>query len=691
LGVLYKDTGNDTFSQDALTESAKRRVPSEFDETTNLVLKNLSKQRPTPFAEQEELWTNASPNRALVDQVEGVPASHRQMNGLEPVQELDEVVAPKIGVNEVEDEMGVPRGFIAFVKYGLVKYRLSVQSMISASGTIASRFSSRRSSRKLSVDLSPPQDSDPFFYSPYISNSAQPQLAQNNLIRWKEGRQETDLFLELRLAGATDNDVAVRLRQLLQGCGPRARSVVNERNSRREIPLEVALSLGNVPACEVLLQFGADVRSRTSDGKSLSEFGRIAQGNTSHSPTYIAIGACRNRILEHPREGEGKKRPWKTEKTERNADISSTAEQDLERASHNTASGFSSTSAGPPSSQHVEHRSRSGGSLSSTSVNHNSTHFYTSNPLSRSGPVSKTDLSSQVIAGYQPSMSSRPSISSHRAPTPDVSNLVNYYNSVSQHQPQQTPQITYSPEGQRPPTQLWNSCFGPEWPTGLPALTPLGGGPATLDMSPGFDNNTGRFGLLLDGRMASILPSGGNMAPSAAVRSPTYAPLINTSHRAGGFFEMIGPGQFQAQNTPSWSSQLNGLSSTNPLSLESVEASYSHTSDAAILNSLEFQNVQQPSFGGVDHEMNTQPPIPPLPSATYEPYGNQINSYNMQATAPIDIWAASSRLPSSLQQNNSTMSTQLPDTFRAEFEELGSLSLLSPDFVPGWNYQSSFS
>jgi hypothetical protein len=667
--IPYEANGNDKFPQDPPTESAKRRVPSEFDETTNSISRKFSKQRPTPLTEQEESWTNAIPRHAPVDQVEGEPTSHRQISGLEPVQELDEVVTPETRVNQVEDEMGVPRGFIAFVKYGLTKSRLSVQSMISASGTIASRFSSRRSSRKLSVDLSPPQGSDPNFHSPHMSNSTGPQLARNSPVGLKEGRQETDLFLELRLAGASDEQVAARLRQLLKGCGAKAQSVVNVRNNRREIPLEVALSLGNVPACEVLLEFGADVWSRTSDGKSLSEFGRIAQANTSHSPTYIAIGACRNRILGHPREKE-EKQPRKTEMVEIDAGSHPTGDQDLDRANHNAASGFSSAGMAPPPFRRPGHGRRGGGSLSSTSMNRDSTQSHPNSPIILSRLGSKTDLSSQVTAGYQPGMSSRPLLSSQRTQTPDVSNLVDFFNSVSQHQPRKVPQMTQSPEGNR---------------------TSLGGGSATLDMSSGFGVSRGHCELLPDGRMAFIMPSNGNTEALATVPSATYAPLANTSRRAGGFFQMIAPLQFQFQNAPGWPSQLNGWSSTNSLAPDPVQTSYSHTSDAAFLNNLEFQNAQLSSFGDAVPGMNTQLPIPPGPSATYEPQGNQVYSNNWEAIAPTDLLDDPSfHLASSLQQNGPTMNPRVSDTFGAELEALQSEDPFAANFVPDWDYRSRF-
>jgi hypothetical protein len=491
----------------------------------------------------------------------------------------------------------------------------------------------------------------------------------------------------LRLAGAPDKEVAARLRQLLKGCGAKAQSVVNARNSRREIPLEVALSLGNVPACEVLLEFGADVRSRTSDGKSLSEFGRIALSNTSHTPTYIAIGACRNKILGHSREGEEKKQPRKTENIKMNPDSHSTGDQDLERANDITVSGFGSAGTAPPSSQRLGHSRRGGRSLSSTSMNCDSTQPHSNNPMIPSRLGSKTDLSSQVTAGYQPSMSSRPSVSSQRIQTPDVSNLVDFYNSVSQHQPRQVPQMTHSPEGNRPPTQLWNSYFPAEGPTGLPALTSLGGGSATLDMASGFDVSRGHYELLPDGRMAFIMPSDGNMEPLVTVRSATYAPLTNTSRRAGGFFQLITPLQFQAQNAPGWPSQWNGWSSTNSPTPDPVQTSYSHTSDAAFLSNLGFQYAQLSSFEDVVPGMSTQLPIPTGPSSAYEPHGNQVSTNNLEAIAPIDLWDTSSHLPSNFQQSGPPMNPRLSDTFGAELEALQSEDPLTANFVPDWDFR----
>jgi hypothetical protein len=208
-------------------------------------------------------------------------------------------------------------------------------------------------------------------------------------------------------------------------------------------------------------------------------------------------------------------------------------------------------------------------------------------------------------------------------------------------------------------------------------------------MSSGFDVSRGHYELLPDGRIAFILPSDGNMEHLETMRSATYAPPANTSRRAGGFFQMIAPLQFQAQNAPGRPNQLNGWSSTNSLALDPVQTSYSHTSDAAFLNNLEFQNAQLSSFEDVVPGMNTQLPIPPGPSATYEPQGNQVYSNNLEAIAPTDLWDDTSfHPPSSLQQNSPTMNPPLSDTIGAELEALQSEDPLTANFVPGWDYRS---
>jgi hypothetical protein len=149
---------------------------------------------------------------------------------------------------------------------------------------------------------------------------------------------------------------------------------------------------------------------------------------------------------------------------------------------------------------------------------------------------------------------------------------------------------------------------------------------------------------------------------------------------------LITPFQFQAQNAPGWPSQLNGWSSTNSLTPDPVQTSYSHTSDAAFLSNLEFQYAQLSSFEDVVPGMNTQLPIPPRPSATYEPHENQVSSNNLEAIAPIDPWDTSSHLPSNFQRSGPTMNPRLSDTFGAELEALQSEDPLTANFVSDWDF-----
>ena len=229
--------------------SIKRSAPLEFNESLNASSGRALKGRIA--STQEELaWTQKNPHSAPVHECENRSPS-MPTTSLSAVQEKAEPVRKKppkhlSTMSEVEDEMKAPRGLIKFIKYGLTKSRLSVQSMISASGTIRSRFSSRRSSRQSIMASQLQEETNSFHYASYMSERDQllSAIQPPQPVNYEGGRHATSLFLELRLAGASDDHVAARLKELLQDMGStRARSVANTRNTSRETPLEVALAL----------------------------------------------------------------------------------------------------------------------------------------------------------------------------------------------------------------------------------------------------------------------------------------------------------------------------------------------------------------------------------------------------------------------------------------------------------------
>jgi hypothetical protein len=520
-------------SLSAQTTSIKRPAPLEFNESIDASSERVSNGPPIPSVQEELAWTHQNPASGPVRECENrspdtpTPCLPAVQEETEP--EPEKLTARQMTLDEVEDEMKAPRGFINFIKYGLTKSRLSVQSMISASGTIRSRFSSRRSSQQSTMVSDPQEDTHPFCYASYMSIREEPPSIHPPQ-SYEGGRQATSLFLELRLAGATDENVARRLKELLQDIGPaKARKVVNAQNDSGETALEVALALGNVPACEVLLDAGADVYARTSDGKSLSEFGRMAQSEANNNSQYIAIGACRNAILSHSR-------PEKSSK--------------FKKANN------AKTSTEPPAAIQMPI-----GSVIAPTPQGESHTITDENPLSPSAPLVGTspqgvwnfvfdDTTQQQVAfeganldedrstsrSNSASMSmaisaSRfpvpESISSHQTLTPDVPDLLPFFHSASSAQstgwqPQifspSTPGMSHS---LRPNTLLWNSYFTPSLDL-LPLSASLEGSSGTLDISsilgnayssPGIDaskpalgTHSGHFELLPDGRVVHILP-----------------------------------------------------------------------------------------------------------------------------------------------------------------------------------------
>jgi hypothetical protein len=281
----------------------KRSAPSEFNEDINSIQGRSRTGPHIPSTCEDFTWSQGKPAPALVHEAENWNPSISTTSltaieeELEPAQR--ELLNHKRTISEVEDEIEVPRGFINFIKYTLTKSRQSAHSMLSASGTIRSRFSSRVSLPQSNIDTAPPENTGSSLphmsnWNTYISTS---QLGMSYEIE----RQSEILFLELQRPLVSDNSVAAKVLEHLQNLGSaQASSVVNARNPLRETPLEVALALGNVPACEALLEAGADVYARTSTGKCLAEFARIAEKEVKNCTHYAAIGICKNRILDYP-------------------------------------------------------------------------------------------------------------------------------------------------------------------------------------------------------------------------------------------------------------------------------------------------------------------------------------------------------------------------------------------------------
>ncbi|KAE8449085.1 hypothetical protein EG329_008468 [Mollisiaceae sp. DMI_Dod_QoI] len=370
--------GPDGVSQAVTKTSTKRRAPSEFDEVTQTHAQKISKQCSPACTEQELSCLNVHECQTplAIDDAARVGA----ISGLKSVQEEpNEIDESGRTITDVENDMKVPHGFIHWVKYGLTKSRWSAQSVISATGPMPSQFPPGPSSQ---------DESDSFLYG-------------------QTGRPETNLFLELRLAGTPDKHAATRIRQLLEECPPdRARRIVRARNTGQETALEVALALGNVSACEVLLEFGADVKAKTSDGKSLSAFGRAAKKNATTPQQYFAIGTCRNKIRSYTEEGDNRSKPEsQKQKGHFNVDARRRAKTRAQIAA--THSDVTNTMCDVP--QSLDDQSRAG-----------QVGVY-NNQLRESGPA----------VSQESNISHTGAASSQRSSTPGVSGLVNHYNMMS--------------------------------------------------------------------------------------------------------------------------------------------------------------------------------------------------------------------------------------------------------------------
>jgi hypothetical protein len=274
----------------------KRPAPLEFDLAIPTSSRRQSSFRSNPSIGPEETWARS--NEASAWEINTSTAQDLGAGGTHHVDESKSIVKDRsTAIAELEDKMSVPRGFIDFIKNGLTITRASVASALSSSASLRSRWS-RKESRQIQPDLpqtSPEPGRD--YFSQHAASQDQPEHQWTQIAppATTGGRANTHLSWELQLAGATDEEIARRLEALINdGANPNARSADGE------TPLHVALRLGNHPACQVLLDNGADVHVKTLNGKSLSQYGRIAQDQAGDNVSrYLAIKTCRYAIREH--------------------------------------------------------------------------------------------------------------------------------------------------------------------------------------------------------------------------------------------------------------------------------------------------------------------------------------------------------------------------------------------------------
>ncbi|KAH7410913.1 hypothetical protein BKA64DRAFT_704026 [Cadophora sp. MPI-SDFR-AT-0126] len=499
------------------TESSKRPAPVEFDEHINAPLRRGSAGRLITSAQEELSWSQQDSK----SQSHPRPSPMVSATCLTPVQEeAGNITTYTTTVDDVEDEMKVPRGFVDFIKWGLTRSRLSITSMVS----------SAPSSRQSLSDFKSPEDSTPFHYNSYMSSRRQPFSTKQN-VHYQGGRAETSIILELRMAGASDNDVAARLKKLLDDIGTeKALILTNTRNISGETPLEVSLALGNVPACKVLLNAGANVLARTSNGKSLSEFGSKIQKETNNNAQYVAIGTCRNVIFSHanPDKLLNNQTRLASGARGRAAHIDSDHNRSSSAATRNSvlpasAKEFQQGMGQPNQDESAEGNSRecmfevekrniSGTTAATVPLRDLTYNYHTSGPVS-----SQQQSVPELVAFFDGSPAgSHPTAMQPPLPPP--------------------PPHSLTAQESRPNTIIWDSYFINS--SELPALTSLGGGSATLDMSsiavnthqaPGSVSmqapQSGYYELLPDGRMAYIVE------PIKASRGPSNAQEEHFRHR----------------------------------------------------------------------------------------------------------------------------------------------------------------
>ena len=298
--------------QDIIDASA---TPEQAQSPARTFIPDSERKQPSPFEFGLAISTSTrnpifhlNPSKGpenMSAQANEAPASHTKTTMVQELRadghhvvESESVVKERFtALAKIEDEMSVPRGFIDFFKYQLTITRNSVASALSSPGPIRLPWSRKRS-RQIQSDG--PQTSheagvECVSLQPPSGVQAGHQWTQISPPMETDGRANTDLFWELQLAGSTDEEIASRLEALINaGANPNARSFDGE------TPLHVALRLGNLPACQVLLDRGADVHVRTLDGKSFSEYGKIAQNCAgNNSSRYLAIKTCRHAINEY--------------------------------------------------------------------------------------------------------------------------------------------------------------------------------------------------------------------------------------------------------------------------------------------------------------------------------------------------------------------------------------------------------
>ncbi|KUJ20554.1 uncharacterized protein LY89DRAFT_715931 [Mollisia scopiformis] len=608
-GPIGLDSGE--MSPAAQITATKRRVPIDFDEVGEASTQKIPKQHLIASVEGEAFQVRTPSGQTTApDRLSRTGVA----NKLKPVQEhSDEHNETQLSIFEVEDEMGVPHGFIPWV-----------HSVISATGTMVSRLSSRRSSQRLSVETQSPDEPNPLFRDSHMSSSI---LFEN------VGRQDLDLFDELRRDNTTDLDVASRIRHFLgQLSVARARQLVRTRNHRHETALEVALALGNIPACEVLLQFGADVYAKTSNGKSLSAFGRAVGRKDIPTKYYVAIGACRNKIFSKAGEDELKNNP-DLQKAKRVSSINNGAwPKSKARARSTTFPKRANTTHVPPP---------------------------LSSGLARLGSlvgVSRDRLRHSRPNGSRESSRSygRP-VSFQRAPSLAFSD--NFWDRISDPRPIQTDRMNSASQESLQLTQSLHSNFVVERGTPVPTL-------------PDFDPSLGVWELLPDNRMVFVPHSQRTMElpilpnplphqnpPEAEIRQSTIglAQFPNPPAR----IEFRQPSQRNSVNT-----RRHGMI------FDSVAAnSIMEPAAATTLNDV-LQEYHQP-----DAVADTINSLPDSDLAFMNAYDNQ--SYNRQNETTANVWDTLEQIP----PNENPTFMNVPE---AELANLFPEEILDNNFAPGW-------
>lgn len=693
----------DEFSTVVHPTSTKRQAPSEFSESVNGASRALPNDRRTASIEEELAWNQQSSNSGVLHESEKSCSSMQTLH-LPPVQEESETATTsKLTVAEVEDEMKAPRGFIGFIKYGLTKSRLSIQSMVSASGTIRSRFSSRRSSWRSSVPghlEGLPEDSNPFPYASYLSIPDQPPpsvIQPTPPIDYQGGRRSTSLFFELRLAGATDNEVARRLKILLQDLGlTKAGNLTRIRNNSGETALEVALGLGNLPACRVLLDFGADVYARTSNGKSLSEFGRTAQSQANSNTLYIAIGACRNAILSHSQPRKRGKKAGKPDKGNPVPDGDTRPEENGQPGEEIGGQDYGTAAGTAPSNPHHQgdnDQTQIRPSSSNGSLNPLSAGTYLIGDESGANPT----LTPRIASRQSNSVASLPL--SQQSATPGVPDLIAFFNSVGAaglpNQPSRNLRTTanLSP---RPSTTLWNSYFdGSQDPS---PLTLHFGGPTAPNMLSGARSGFVRSGprvlettsyprsahyeRLPDGRLAYILPvdyqtvPGGNYFPPPTNTAPVPNSQPRNTHRDGRVFGIGSPVELRESMT-----QMDDFQQIPHLSMFEVPESIPAVDVyASIPNATLYPNDTQQRLCDGSTTSNDFLATLPLPN----PFEFPVTRYDSSTNDPT-TFNSSDRIPDPQNYQDDLLDLELDTTFSSFALPMPASQPYGNTFVQDWD------